>query len=301
MENILLIGGSGFLMKNLQELYPNYNYIAPRSTQVNWVTNQGVDELPVVDVVIHSAAVYGGLVYNQNYSERILLDNTRMNANVFDYILSKKPKKVITIGSGCSYPGTSAGLLSEDQIGTGRMHSSVELYGMSKLWVLAASEKLLDNWDHLVLANMYGKYDHTDVQKSHLVGALLTKFLIAKHKETDVQLIGTGIAQRDLIYVNDVCDVINHCITRPGSNRAVNVGTGTGTSVKELAQLISEMIYFQGKILWGDEKDNGALCKVLDTARMQQSFPDIHTTQLNVGLRATLSWFQQTLSDHHIL
>lgn len=301
MENILLIGGNGFLMKNLQELYPNYNYIAPSSAQVNWVTNQGVKDLTAVDVVIHSAAVYGGLVYNQNYSDRILLDNTRMNANIFDYILNNKPKKVITIGSGCSYPGTATGLLSEDQIGSGRMHSSVELYGMSKLWALTASERLLDNWDHLVLGNMYGKYDHIDMQKSHLVGALLTKFLIAKYKKTDVQLIGTGIAQRDLIYVNDVCDVINHCIVQPGSNRAINVGTGKGTSVAELAQEISRMIDFQGNILWGDEKDDGALYKVLDTTRMQQSFPDIHTTQLNVGLRATLSWFEQTLSDHHIL
>ena len=227
----------------------------------------------------------------------MLLDNTRMNVNLFDYILRTKPKKVITIGSGCSYPGEATGLLKEEQIGCGRMHPSVEVYGISKLWALSASKRLLTNWDHLVLANMYGKYDHTDVKKSHLVGALLTKFIKAKQQKTDVQLIGTGIAQRDLIYVNDVCRVLNESIKNKGANEAINVSTGVGTSVKELSDLIAELLEFKGRILWGDEKDNGALFKVMDTTKMKKYFPSIETTQLRQGLQATIPWFV----DHHKL
>ena len=295
--SILLTGGSGFLMRNLRELYPNHDYIYPTSSEVNWVTNEGVQTLPQVDVVIHSAATYGGLQFNQNHSDQMLLDNTRMNVNLFDYILRTKPGKVITIGSGCSYPGRATGLLKEKQIGCGRMHSSVEVYGISKLWALSASKRLLNNWDHLVLANMYGKYDHTEVEKSHLVGALLSKFIIAKQQNSDVQLIGTGIAQRDLIYVNDVCKVINESINNKGVNKAVNVSTGVGTTVKELADLISELLEFKGSILWGEEKDNGALFKVMDTTRMKKYFSSVKTTQLKQGLEATIPWFV----DHHKL
>jgi GDP-L-fucose synthase len=290
--DIIVTGGNGFLMKNLVEMHPEHNWIIYNSNQLNWVNNTGVELLPSnADVFIHSAAVYGGLVFNQMFNERILYENTAMNNNVFNWIMKHNPSKVITIGSGCVYPGDATGVLSEEQIGAGNMHPSVELYGMSKLWALTASRRLLKNWDHLVLGNMYGKYDHTSHERSHLVGALLGKFIHASRQNTDVQLIGTGIAQRDLVYVGDVVDVINRCIAGPSNNQPLNVSTGTGTSVRELAYTIKELIGFKGNIVWGSEKDNGALYKVLDCAKVDAIYPDRQRTAIQDGLALSLPYF----------
>jgi len=294
-KKILVTGGSGFLMKNLLLKYPNYEWVAPRSSEVNWVTGVGIDTLPKVDIVIHSAAVYGGIVFNQLNAEKILLDNTFMNARVFEYILKNKPSKVIIIGSGCCYPGDAQNILHENQIGTGRLHPSVELYATSKLWSLSASEQLLDNWDHLVLANMYGPYDNITHERSHLVGGMLNKFLTAQSNRTNVQLIGTGIAKRDLIFVEDVCDIIEFCINNPGANQAMNVSTGIGTTVFDLAELIKDILNFDGEIIWGSEKDDGALNKVLGTKVIDKLYPNRTKTNIRDGLQKTIPYFKHLL------
>tara|TARA_B100000900_G_scaffold109087_1_gene91026 strand:- start:8046 stop:8924 length:879 start_codon:yes stop_codon:yes gene_type:complete len=288
---IVLTGGSGFLLSNLQQDY-KADYIAPRSNQVDWIKGKGIDTLPIQpDVFVHSAAIYGGLVFNQQYPERILLDNMRMSINVFDYILTAKPKKVIIIGSACSYPGGATGKLTEDMIGSGRMEKTVELYAMNKLWQLAASERLLTNWTHLVLANMYGQNDHLDLEKAHVVGALMKKISTAKQNNTDVQLLGTGEAMRSLVYVKDVCAVINQFATKDLPNGAYNVGHDSGISIKQMAETIADVVGFTGNILWGDPKDNGAMVKILDYTKLDTVYPDRPKTSLHDGLVASKEYY----------
>ena len=288
---VVLTGGNGFLLKNLQQDYNN-DYFAPRSNEVNWITGQGIDTLPdQPDVFIHSAAIYGGLVFNQNYPERILLDNMQMSTNVFKYMLTAKPKKVIIIGSACSYPGSATGILDENMIGTGRMEKTVELYAMNKLWLLAASERLLDNWTHLVLANMYGPGDHLSLEKSHVVGALMKKISIAKQKNEDVHLLGTGEPKRSLVYVKDVCDVINYCINNNMPNQAINVGHDKGISIRELAETIADVLNFNKNIIWGDAADNGAMVKILDYTKLNNLFPNRRKTSLRDGIAQSKEYY----------
>lgn len=289
--NIVITGGSGFLLSNLQSDYPA-NYIAPRSSEVDWITGKGIDTLPdQPDVFIHSAAIYGGLVFNQQYPERILLDNMRMSINVFEYILTAKPKKVIIIGSACSYPGGATGKLTEDMIGSGRMESTVELYAVNKLWQLAASERLLPNWTHLVLANMYGPNDHLELEKAHVAGALMKKIHTAKRDGTDLQLLGTGEAMRSLVYVKDVCAVIDQFAHNDLPNGAYNVGHDQGISIRQLAETIAQVTGFTGRILWGDPKDNGAMIKILDYSKLDTVYPDRPRTSLVTGLTASKEYY----------
>ena len=287
----VLTGGSGFLLSNLQQEY-TADYISPRSSEVNWITGEGVNTLPdQPDVFVHSAAIYGGLVFNQQYPERILLDNMRMSINVFDYILTAKPKKVIIIGSACSYPGGATGKLTEDMIGSGRMERTVELYAMNKLWQLAASERLLSDWTHLVLANMYGPNDHLDLEKAHVVGALMKKISNAKRDGTDVQLLGTGEAMRSLVFVKDVCAVVNQFATKNLPNGAYNVGHDSGISIKQMAETIADVVGFTGNILWGDPKDNGAMVKILDYTKLDAVYCDRPKTSLYDGLDASKEYY----------
>jgi GDP-L-fucose synthase len=257
---------------------------------VNWITGQGVDSLPHrPDVFIHSAAIYGGLVFNQKYPEQILSANTMMNHNVMNYILKAKPKKVITIGSACAYPGGAKGELTENMLGTGRMERTVELYAQSKMWMLAACERLLDDWTQLVLANLYGPYDHDDMDKAHVVSALIYKFIAAQARQQPVQLLGTGIALRSLLYVKDAADVIAYFIDNPSTNAAVNVGHGQGVSILELANTIAEVLDFNQEILWGNQSDNGALVKILNYAKLDGIYPARRKTDLKSGLKSTIN------------
>ena len=292
---IVVTGGAGFLMRNFIEQYGvDYDIVAPRSTEVNWVTGQGVDGLPrEPDILIHSAAIYGGLVFNQKYPEKILLDNTRISANVFEYVMDAKPEKFISIGSACAYPGNATGVLSESMLGSGRMEHTVELYALNKLWMLAASERLLSNWTHLVLANMYGPYDHTELDKSHVTSALIHKFIAAKHNNSDVNLLGTGESYRSLTFVKDVCDVINYFVLNPGINGAINVGHDAGISIREMAHTIADIVEFKNNIIWGDAADNGARMKVLDYTKLNQIYPSRKKTSLRDGLIATIKYIAE--------
>ena len=296
-KTVVITGGSGFLMRNyLEDHAGQHEFIAPRSSQVNWITGQGVDALPRnPDVFIHSAAIYGGLVFNQKYPERILSDNTMMNHNVMNYILKAKPKKVITIGSACAYPGGAKGELTESMLGTGRMERTVELYAQSKMWMLAACERLLGDWTQLVLANLYGPYDHDDMDKAHVVSALVYKFLAAQQKQEPVQLLGTGTALRSLLYVKDAADVIAHFIDYPSINAAVNVGHGKGVSIRELANTLVDVLDFKHEVLWGDPKDDGALVKILNYDKLDSIYPKRQRTDLHTGLRTTIDGIRSVL------
>lgn len=298
---IVITGGSGFLMRNFIEDYGDrYNIVAPRSTEVNWVTGQGIELLPQnPDILIHSAAIYGGLVFNQKYPEKILLDNTRISANVFEYIINATPKKFISIGSACAYPGNATGVLNESMLGAGRMEKTVELYALNKLWMLAASERLLDNWTHLVLANMYGPYDHTELDKSHVTSALIHKFIAAKNNNTDVNLLGTGESYRSLTYVKDVCDVIDYFVLNDGINSAINVGHDRGITIKEMAHTIAAIVGFKNNIIWGSPNDNGALMKVLDYTKLDQIYPSRKKTSLADGLLSTINYINENYSESH--
>lgn len=295
MEQIVITGGNGFLMKNFNEDFGNeYNVIAPKSNQLDWTKTNGIGLLPNnPDVFIHSAANYGGLVYNQNCKKEIAVDNMKMSVNVLEYILHAKPKKVISIGSACAYPANVNGDLDESQIGTGRMEKTVEMYAFTKYWMLAASEQFLDNWTHLILANMYGPYDQTDYNKQHVMAALIHKFLKAKKENKDVYLLGTGDPTRSLLFVKDAIDVIKHFIDNSSLNAPVNVASGQGMTIKEMAKIISEKIDFQGKIIWDMNKNNnGVERKTLNCSYLDAVYPSRKITTLDEGLDITLKYLK---------
>jgi len=292
-KQIVITGGHGFIMDNYRRTIlsnTEYDIIAPGRDEINWVTGAGIDTLPNnPDIFIHTAAVMGGIVFNQKYPDRILLENTMINHNVFKYLLKVNPKKVIIFGSGCSYPGKVTGKLTEDMIGTGRLEFTVEMYGMSKIWLLMASERLLDNWIILTLANVYGPHDHTDPNRTHVVSALVQKLLNAKRNNSDIQMIGTGSAVRDNIFVDDVNSVVQYFVDNDCINSSVNVSTGTGHTIKELAETIADVIGYDNKMLWGDPNDDGALYKVLDCTKIDNIYPDRLKTTLRDGLIKTIN------------
>lgn len=294
---ILMIGGNGFLGKHVQELLTSHEVIAPSHYEVNWkLGNYGALQGYQPDIVIHLLAIYGGLPFCLNNRVRMGIENLEINAHVFRYLVDTKPAKVITIGSGCEYPGYLDGILDESRLGDGKLHKSVEHYGYTKLMQLKICESMHEEFgtefEHVVLANMYGPGDIFDEHKSHVVGGLIYKFVKALKENTAVQLLGTGRAVRDLIYVKDVAEMIHRLVELPmATNTPLNASTGHGTNIKTLAELISQTLKFPNEILWGDESQDGSLIKYLSSDKTESLLGWKPSTHLETGIKETIAWY----------
>lgn len=302
---ILMIGGNGFLGKHIQDELKEFDVWAPKRTEINWVTGDGIDLLSsfVPDVVIHLLAIYGGLPFCMNNRVRMALENLEINANVYRYLAGVRPKRLITMGSGCEYPGYRSGVLSEKDLGDGLLHRSVAHYGYSKLVQLEAcramNEEYGTEFEHIVLANMYGPGDVYELDRSHVVGALIRKFSDAMSTKTPVNLMGTGKAVRDLVYVKDVAKLVGKLVRLESStNQPLNASTGVGTSIRELAETISDVMDFKYGICWGEDSENGCLLKVLSTDLIEKVLGWKPSTSLRHGLEETIRWYND--NEHKI-
>lgn len=304
MKKILLIGGNGFLGNHIEtELIEKkqYEIINPKKEEVNWTTRKGIENLKNLkpDIIIHLLAIYGGLPFCMNNRIRMSIENMEINANAFRYIADVDPQRIITIGSGCEYPGYKDGILSENSLGDGRLHQSVEHYGYSKLMQLQACKALRDErgteFEHIVLANMYGPGDIFDYERSHVVGGVIRKFFDARDENAPVQLLGTGRAIRDLVYVKDVAHLVCLMVElEKSTNEPLNASTGVGVSIKELVLTVKKAMGFTNEIKWGDESQDGCLIKYLSTKRLEEVMNWKPNTNLKKGIKETIDWYKKT-------
>lgn len=297
---VLVFGGAGFLGSSLVPMLRErgHEVIAPRSSEVNLLEKVEMREtFEGIDAVVHAAALYGGMPFDIKNPGQVFSTNSRLNLNVFDFCREAKPKKLITIGSACAYPGYESVNLSEDKFFSGELHSTVECHGFTKLWMIPAHRAYHDSFGisgiHLVPANLYGPGDVYTIERSHVVAALIRKYSDAITDGGDVTLLGDGSAIREFLYIDDLSKLIQMSVERLDHQEIpVNAGTGIGHSIQELAELVSGKVHFQGKTRWsGRVEENGAQRKVMDVQRMHSLFPDFSPIGLSEGIQKTLDWY----------
>lgn len=303
-ETILVTGGSGFLGRHIVENArgKGYQVLAPRSSEFNLETGAGVNpymqearqQYGGVDVIIHSAAYYGGIGINKKEPATIFNKNIQMALNVFEVAREHGVGKVLPIGSACAYPGKLTGDLKEEDFWEGKLHESVEAYGISKKIQQVGQQAYYNQYgitsNHLILTNLYGPYDVFNEYRSHVLSALIKKFTEA----TDtVHLWGDGTPIREFMYVDDAAEAITRTISMEHDLQPLNIGTGEGISIKELAHKIQKVTGFDGNTQWDTSMPNGVHRKVLDTTRMQQRFSWQPRYSLDDGLRLTAEWYAQ--------
>ena len=306
MKTVLLTGGSGFLGRHIADeaRAQGYRILAPRSSELDLVGGEGIDryldsaisEFGEIDTIVHSAAYYGGIGINQAEQATIFFQNNQMTLRVFEMARQYKIRKVIPIGSACAYPGALAGDLEEKDLWEGALHESVEAYGCSKrvqlLGQRAYHKQHGIEGNHLVLANMYGPHDVFNEYRGHVVGSLIKKFVDAKlNGDKQIVLWGDGTPQRDFISVHDAARAIVLAIDLPHDLDPINIGTGEGTQIRELADLIGQAADFKGEIVWDTTKPNGVPRKVLSTKRCRQRLGFEPKTSLADGLAETVAWY----------
>lgn len=301
-KKVVVTGGAGFLGSHIGTRLENLgaSVFIPRKNNYDFTTLEACsrcmsDASP--DIVIHGAAYYGGIWINQLYPGRIYYENLVMGANIMEAARIAEIEKFIAIGTACSYPGYLEGELSEDKLWDGPPHETVINYGMTKkmMAVQAMAYKKQYDFDaiHLILTNLYGPGDSYNPDRSHVVAALIRKFVEAKLEgSVSVEVWGSGKPIREFIYVEDCADAIVRASQVYKDVTPLNIGTGIGTSIRELAEIIHEASGFQGKITWNSTKPDGQMKKILDVSRMETALDWKSGTSLKDGLEKTITWYE---------
>ena len=306
-RRILITGGSGFLgrvlVKKLEKI--GAHVFVCRSKHYDLVDYKACGRLfryMVPNIVIHLAAFYGGIEINQKYPARIYFKNLIMGANVIEMCRRWDVEKFVGIGTACSYPGYLEGDLKEENLWDGPCYESVRNYGATKKMLQIQCEAYKKQYGlngiHLILANLYGEWDSYNPERSHVVAALIRKFVEAKMNGDDVVRVwGDGKPIREFIYVGDVADAIMRATDVYNDLSPLNIGTGIGTSIKELVGLIMMLTNYKGSLYWDTKMLSGQPKKILDITKMKKVLEWEPKTLLQDGLKATISWFEQNYTE----
>ncbi|RJP73667.1 MAG: GDP-L-fucose synthase [Candidatus Zixiibacteriota bacterium] len=302
-KNVVVTGGSGFLGSHVVEILEaeGARVTVPRKRDFNLMTLDGslrcfLEARP--DLVIHGAAFYGGIWINQVHPGRIYYENLVMGANVIEACRLAGVKKFVGVGTACSYPGYLEGLLSEERLWDGPLHDSVRNYGLTKKMMQvqcwAYQKQYGFNGIHLILTNLYGPRDSYNPQRSHVVAALIRKFVEAEMtRAPEVEVWGTGKPIREFLYVQDCAEGIVRAAEVYDEVEPLNLGTGLGTSIRELTDLTHELSGFQGQIRWNADKPDGQMVKILDVSKMKKALGWQPPTSLRDGLEKTIHWYRE--------
>jgi GDP-L-fucose synthase len=287
----LILGGTGFIGQKIQAQRPDWQWVSVGSRDHDLTNPQGLDKLyGDYDVVINAAGFYGGLPFNAKYQREILFRNTAIINNIARLVDAVKPTRFINIGSGCVYPRTVTGKLSETHIGSTDYHPSIQYSAMTKGWLLQVTQNLDVPWEYLVLSNVYGPDEHLSFERSHFIGSLANKII---NSTGVVNMLGDGAGVRDFMYIEDTAEAIcRYCELDQATNSVSNISTGSGVSVREITKRLVHISGLDLDIGWGDPMDNGILYKVLDNSKMLQDIKYQPQTDLTQGLTKTWQWIQ---------
>jgi GDP-L-fucose synthase len=249
------------------------------------------------DVVLHLAANVGGIGYNRRNPGPLAHDNLAMGLNVFEACRELETPKLVAACSVCAYPKFTPVPFKEDNIWDGYPEESNAPYGLAKKMLLVLSDSYRRQYglDSCVpvIANLYGPGDNFDLEDSHVIAAMVHKYVMATERgEPEVVLWGTGEPSREFLYVDDAARALLLCAERLDVSDPVNLGTGTETRIRELAETIRELTGYEGKTVWDTSRPDGQPKRYLDVSRARELIGFQAEMPLEEGLRRTIESFR---------
>ena len=253
-----------------------------------------------IDVVIHIAADVGGIKYSSTHPAKQYYNNIMMNTLVLHHSYLNNVKKFIGIGSVCEYPEVTPVPFKESYVWNGYPVPSNDAYGLSKRSLLAQSIAYKKEYDfnaiHLLPINLYGPRDDFSLENSHVIPALIIKFYDAKlSNKKSVEVWGSGEASREFVYVKDTAEAIYLATMNYNKPDPINIGTGNEIKIKDLAYLISDIIDYEGEIIFDKNKPEGQLRRKLDVTKAKNEFGFVAKTDFKEGLKQTIDWYKNNL------
>lgn len=255
------------------------------------------DAVAEADVVIHLAARVGGIGFNRRNPAPLAYDNLAMGANVFEQSRLAGVRKLVSACSVCAYPKQTPVPFSEDHLWSGYPEESNAPYGLAKrmLLVLSQAYRAQYGFDSCapVIANLYGPHDNYDLEDSHVVAAMIRKYVEATDRgEDEVTLWGTGTPTREFLYVDDAARALILVAEKLESSTPVNIGTGTETSIRALAETIERLTGFEGETVWDSSRPDGQRARYLDVSRARELVGFEAAVSLADGLAETVRAFR---------
>jgi len=304
-KRILITGGSGFLGSHLVEKLTTEkgvdgtNIRIPRSRVTDLrVWRNCLDVVKDIDVVIHLAAKVGGIGYNMNNPATLFYDNAIMGIQLMEAARQEGVEKFVAIGTVCAYPKFTPVPFKEEHLWDGYPEETNAPYGLAKKMLLVQAQAYRKQYGfnaiYLLPVNLYGPRDNFDLESSHVIPALIRKFVdAAKNKQDEVVVWGTGKASREFLYVEDAAEAIILATEKYNKPEPVNVGSGKEITICNLVNLIAELTEYKGKIVWDNSKPDGQPRRRLDTTKAKKEFGFEAKTDFEEGLRRTIEWYKQ--------
>lgn len=301
-KKILVTGGAGFLGAHvakglLKRGVPEKNIFVPRSSDFDLRKWSDCERAVLEkDIVFDLAAVTGDILSRQKIPGQIFYDNLIMGVQIMEAARRAGVKKVVTIGSAIEYPENSPVPLKEDSLWDGPSSLINIPSGLPKKMLLVQGQAYREQYGfnvvHLILTNTFGPYER--VESGYLMPTLIQRIIDAqKGNQSFVEVWGSGEAVRDFLYVDDAVEGIIRAAELYDEKHPVNLGTGIGTSIKDLVKLICHLINYQGEIKWDKSKPENQLHRVLEISRAQDQFGFKAKTSLEEGLRLTIDWHKK--------
>jgi GDP-L-fucose synthase len=303
-RRILVTGGGGFLGSHVVDRLRATGadtIFVPRSHEYNLVDKAAVDRLlrdTDPDIVIHLAAKAGGIGANMARPAEFFYDNLMMGVQLMHASWQAGVEKFVAIGTVCSYPKLTPVPFREESLWDGYPEETNAPYGLAKKMLMVQSGAYRAQYDfnaiNLIPVNLYGPRDNFDLETSHVIPALIRKFLEAKDTGAErVTLWGDGSPTREFLFVKDAALGILMGAEKLNSSQPVNLGSGAEISIRDLAEKIRGLVDFEGKIVWDTSRPNGQPRRALDTSRAEKLFGFKAQTGLDEGLLETADWYRQ--------
>lgn len=299
---IAVTGGAGFLGSAVVATLRARgctDIITPRKAQYDLTHEEAVkrfydEQRP--DVVIHLAAVVGGIGANRENPGKFYYDNLMMGALTMEHARQHGVRKYVAIGTICCYPKFTPVPFHEDDLWTGYPEETNAPYGLAKKMLLVQAQAYRQQYDFnavfLLPVNLYGPGDNFDPASSHVIPALIKKFVEARETAaSEVVVWGDGSATREFLYVDDGAEAIVRATERYDGSEPVNLGAGFEISIKDLAEQIAGLAGFTGRIVWDTTKPNGQPRRCLDVSRAEALFGFRAKTSFDAGLKQTVEWY----------
>lgn len=306
-KRVLVTGGAGFLGRVVTtelEARRVGEIVVPRRADYDLTEQEAVRDLyrdARPEIVIHLAAEVGGIGANRANPGRYFFANMAMGLNVIEEARVAGVEKVVQVGTVCAYPKFASVPFREDDLWSGYPEETNAPYGIAKKSLLVMLQSYRQQYGlngiYLLPVNLYGPGDNFDLESSHVIPAVIRKFVTAREQgDAEVVAWGTGAASREFLYVDDAARAIVLATERYDGAEPVNVGTSHEITIKELVELIARLTDYTGSIRWDRSKPDGQPRRTLDTTRARQLFGFEAEVELEEGLKQTIAWWEANRS-----
>lgn len=301
-KRILITGGNGFVGRNLVTKLKEHgaqDIVAPSSKDYDLREQSAVrrlfDEVEP-DIVFHLAALVGGIWANMTMKGKFFYENVIMNTMVFEEARRNNVQKLLAMCSGCIYPKMVKQPIKEEYLWDGYPEETNAPYAFAKRMLIVQSQAYREQYGFNSIAvmpgNLYGPYDNFHLEDSHVVPALITKFVDAVNTQKgQVTIWGDGSATRDFFYIEDAVNSMIALMKHYDGYQPLNLSVGEEISIKQLVGVIAELTGFRGNIFWDDTKPSGQPRRCFDISKVKEVIDFRPQFSLRDGLKKTIDWY----------